>query len=224
VKNRLKELRKTRQWSQSDLARALEISRQAINGFESGKFTPSLEMAFKIAKLFDVAIEEIFVYQEKNSMQNLIEKIVQWLPKGERFTVKAINAVEFAQQQAALSKHSQVEPEHLLYGLLRDSTTTAARLLKENGLTLNIEDSDGQTHRLEPQNKPKISKISPESEYVFELALRSAQLKKGKYIETEHLLLGLIQLAQLGHSDLADLFQQYEVNIPALTKGLIEAI
>ena len=220
MKNRLKELRSNHQWSQSDLARALEISRQAVNGFESGKFTPSLEMAFKIAKLFDVAIEDVFLYQEKNSMQNLIEKIVQWLPKGERFTVKAIKAVEFAQQQAALSKHSQVEPEHLLYGLLRDSTTTAARLLKENGLTLKIEDSD----RIEPQSQPKILKISPESEYVFELALKSAQLKKGKYIETEHLLLGLIQLAQLGHSDLADLFQQYEVDIPALTKGLIEAI
>jgi putative transcriptional regulator len=228
VKNRLKELRKTRQWSQSDLARALEISRQAVNGFESGKFTPSLEMAFKIAKLFDVAIEEIFMYQEKNSMQNLIEKIVQWLPKGERFTVKAINAVEFAQQQAALSKHSQVEPEHLLYGLFRDSTTTAARLLKENGLTLDIEDSDGQSsrgaHPIEPQNQPKILKISPTSEYVFELALKSVQLKKGKYIETEHLLLGLIQLVQLGDGNLADMFRQYEVDIPALTKGLIEAI
>ena len=43
-------------WSQAELARKLEISRQAINGFELGKFTPSLEMAFKIA-LFDVAIE-----------------------------------------------------------------------------------------------------------------------------------------------------------------------
>lgn len=60
LKNRLKELRKTRQWSQADLARALAISRQAVNGFESGKFTPSLEMAFKIARLFDVAIEEVF--------------------------------------------------------------------------------------------------------------------------------------------------------------------
>lgn len=60
MKNRLKELRKTRAWSQFDPARALKISRQAVNGFESGKFTPSVEMAFKIAQIFDVALEEIF--------------------------------------------------------------------------------------------------------------------------------------------------------------------
>ncbi len=101
MENRLKELRKTRALSQADLARALEISRQAVNGFESGKFTPSLEMAFKIARLFDVAIEEIFLVREQNSMQMLIENLTQWLPKGEKFTVKAVNAIAFAQQQAA---------------------------------------------------------------------------------------------------------------------------
>ncbi|MDY6939613.1 MAG: helix-turn-helix transcriptional regulator [Cyanobacteriota bacterium] len=53
VKNRLKELQKRYQWSQSDLARELGVSRQAVNGFESGKFSPSLEMALKIASLFD---------------------------------------------------------------------------------------------------------------------------------------------------------------------------
>ena len=77
MKNRLKELRKTNNWSQADLARMLKISRQAVNGFESGKFTPSLEMAFKIAGLFDVAIESVFLYQEKSSMQTLIKNITQ---------------------------------------------------------------------------------------------------------------------------------------------------
>ncbi len=96
MENRLKELRKTRKWSQADLARALEISRQAVNGFESGKFTPSLEMAFKIARLFNVAIEEVFLYREKSSMQMLIENFTQWLPKGEKFTLKAIKAIELA--------------------------------------------------------------------------------------------------------------------------------
>ena len=61
MKNRLKELRKTRSWSQAELARALKISRQAVNGFESGKFTPSLEMAFKITLLFGVAIKSVFL-------------------------------------------------------------------------------------------------------------------------------------------------------------------
>ena len=59
MKNRLKEHRRLHHWSQAELARKLEVSRQAINGFESGKFDPSLEMAFKIANLLDVAIEDI---------------------------------------------------------------------------------------------------------------------------------------------------------------------
>ncbi len=57
MKNRLKELRELHKWSQANLARELGVSRQAVNGFESGKFDPSLEMAFKIATLFDVTLE-----------------------------------------------------------------------------------------------------------------------------------------------------------------------
>lgn len=72
MKNRLKELRQLCQWSQSDLARELGISRQAVNGIESNKYDPSLEMAFKIASLFNVAIEDLFIYQAKYSMQTLV--------------------------------------------------------------------------------------------------------------------------------------------------------
>ncbi|MEM6612488.1 MAG: helix-turn-helix domain-containing protein [Cyanobacteria bacterium P01_C01_bin.72] len=216
MKNRLKELRKTRKWSQADLARALEISRQAINGFESGKFTPSLEMAFKIARLFDVAIEEVFIYQEKNTMQMLIENLTQWLPKGEKFTVKALKAIASAQENTALSERSQVEPDDLLYGLLKDSSTTAARLLKNYGLHLDIK-SRNDTAKL---TAPKINKFSPESQYVFELALQSARLENRKYIETEDLLWGLLQLLQKGDFNLSDLFKQYEVDLQSLTNEL----
>lgn len=218
MENRLKELRKTRKWSQADLARALEISRQAVNGFESGKFTPSLEMAFKIARLFNVAIEEVFLYREKSSMQMLIENFTQWLPKGEKFTLKAIKAIELAQEQAALYKRSQVEPKHILYGLLKDSTTTAARLLKNHGFTLDIELGSDKERSI----TPKITKFSPESQYVFELALQSTRLEKRKYIETEDLLWGLIQLLQKGDFDLSDLFKQYEIDIQFLTNELKE--
>ncbi len=220
MENRLKELRKTRKWSQADLARALEISRQAVNGFESGKFTPSLEMAFKIARLFDVAIEEIFLDQEPNSMQMLVNNLTQWLPKGEKFTVKALNAIALAQQQAALSKRSQVESEDILYGLLQDSTTAAARLLKDNGLTLVTNNQD----LAESNNAPKINKFSLGSQYVLEIALQSARLKQKKYIETEHLLLGLVQLAQTGNQHLVDIFEQYEVDVATLTKQITEVI
>jgi putative transcriptional regulator len=60
VKNRLRVLRAERQWSQADLAERLEISRQSVNAIETGKFDPSLPLAFKIARLFGLAIETIF--------------------------------------------------------------------------------------------------------------------------------------------------------------------
>jgi len=60
VKNRLKVLRAERDWSQQDLAERLEVSRQSVNAIETGKYDPSLPLAFRIADLFGMAIEEIF--------------------------------------------------------------------------------------------------------------------------------------------------------------------
>jgi putative transcriptional regulator len=60
VKNRLKVLRAERDWSQADLADRLEVSRQTINALETGKYYPSLPLAFKIARLFGQPIESIF--------------------------------------------------------------------------------------------------------------------------------------------------------------------
>jgi len=60
VKNRLKVLRAERDWTQADLAGRLEVSRQTVNAIETGKFDPSLPLAFRIARLFGMAIEEIF--------------------------------------------------------------------------------------------------------------------------------------------------------------------
>jgi putative transcriptional regulator len=62
MKNRLKILRAERNWTQADLAAALEVSRQTVNAIEKGKFDPSLPLAFKIARLFNRSIEEIFHY------------------------------------------------------------------------------------------------------------------------------------------------------------------
>ena len=58
--NRLRELRAERSWTQNDLADRLDVSRQTINALEKGRYDPSLPLAFKIAKLFDLRIEEIF--------------------------------------------------------------------------------------------------------------------------------------------------------------------
>jgi len=60
MKNKLKVLRAERDWTQADLANALEVSRQTINAIETGKFDPSLPLAFKAARLFKLPIEEIF--------------------------------------------------------------------------------------------------------------------------------------------------------------------
>jgi putative transcriptional regulator len=58
--NRLRELRTSRNWSQADLARELGVSRQTVNAIETGKYDPSLPLAFRIARLFARRIEEIF--------------------------------------------------------------------------------------------------------------------------------------------------------------------
>jgi putative transcriptional regulator len=60
MKNRLRVLRAERNWSQADLADRLEVSRQSVNAIETGKYDPSLPLAFKLARLFDTTIEQIF--------------------------------------------------------------------------------------------------------------------------------------------------------------------
>jgi len=60
VNNRLRVLRAGRQWSQADLAQRLEVSRQSVNAIETGKYDPSLPLAFKIARLFELPLEQIF--------------------------------------------------------------------------------------------------------------------------------------------------------------------
>ncbi len=67
MENRLKLLRAGRDWSQSDLAEKLEVSRQSVNAIETGRYDPSLPLAFRIAELFGLPIEEIFVSPARRS-------------------------------------------------------------------------------------------------------------------------------------------------------------
>jgi putative transcriptional regulator len=60
MKNRLKALRAERGWNQAELAERLDVSRQSVNAIETGKYDPSLPLAFKIARLFGLSIEAIF--------------------------------------------------------------------------------------------------------------------------------------------------------------------
>ena len=61
MNNRLKVLRAERNWSQADLAARLDVSRQSVNAIETGKYDPSLPLAFRIARLFGLSIEAIFL-------------------------------------------------------------------------------------------------------------------------------------------------------------------
>ena len=65
--NRLRVLRAERGWSQADLAQRLEVSRQSVNAIETGKYDPSLPLAFRIAELFELTIEEVFVSPGRGS-------------------------------------------------------------------------------------------------------------------------------------------------------------
>ncbi len=64
MKNKIRVLRAERQWTQEDLANSVGVSRQTINAIEKEKFDPSLPTAFRISRLFEVPIEEIFQYEE----------------------------------------------------------------------------------------------------------------------------------------------------------------
>ena len=67
MENRLRMLRAERGWSQQDLGERLEVSRQSVNAIETGKYDPSLPLAFRIAELFDRPIEDVFVSPSRRS-------------------------------------------------------------------------------------------------------------------------------------------------------------
>lgn len=66
MNNRLRELREERGWSQGQLAVLLGVSRQTVNALETGRYDPSLPLAFRIARLFGTAIEAVFLYEEES--------------------------------------------------------------------------------------------------------------------------------------------------------------
>ena len=67
MKNRLEEIRKKTRINQEELAASLEVSRQTIGSLENGRYNPSITLAFKIARFFDMRIEEIFIFEEEEN-------------------------------------------------------------------------------------------------------------------------------------------------------------
>jgi putative transcriptional regulator len=68
LKNRLEEIRKSRGITQEQLAKALRVSRQTIGSLENGRYNPSIILAFKIARYFNLSIEDIFIYEEETEL------------------------------------------------------------------------------------------------------------------------------------------------------------
>ena len=64
MKNRLEEIRKAKGITQEELANAIEVSRQTVGSLENGRYNPSIILAFKIARFFEVSIEEVFIFEE----------------------------------------------------------------------------------------------------------------------------------------------------------------
>ena len=216
MKNRLKKLRKLHHKSQAALARDLGVSRQAVNGFESGKFDPSLEMAFKLASLFKVPIEDVFIYEAENPMQTLVKRYKKYFGF-ERLAQKTINVFKFSGNEAKREGTAQVGPEHLLAGLLADPTSTSARLLRSNGANVEIATDD---HSFEYRGEPSLNQ---QSKNIVELSLEAVQLKGEKSIGTEHLLWGFVQLAQTDNQ-INTLMQRYEIDLESLNHQLSELI
>lgn len=70
MKNRLEEIRKKKGIKQEELADRLEVSRQTIGSLENGRYNPSIILAFKIARYFNMSIEDIFIYEEEQENEN----------------------------------------------------------------------------------------------------------------------------------------------------------
>lgn len=66
MRNRVRELREQRQLTQKELGERVSVSRQAINAIETGKFDPSIWLAYDLARLFDVSIEHLFIFDEED--------------------------------------------------------------------------------------------------------------------------------------------------------------
>lgn len=75
MKNRLEEIRKDKGITQEELASILEVSRQTIGSLENGRYNPSIILAFKIAKYFNLSIEDIFIYEDEEENGEVIKKL-----------------------------------------------------------------------------------------------------------------------------------------------------
>jgi putative transcriptional regulator len=173
--------------SKSYLVRELGVSWQAVNGFESGKFDPSLDMAFKLSRLFDVSIQNIFTHTQHKPMKNASQYFTELLDikrstKSEPRIYPSESTILTIAHAKDYAGKSELGVEQLLTALLADQNSIAAQLLRANGAILptNIAAQDSESFL--------IPRFNAESEFVLEVVEQVVRLKGQELIAPEHLL------------------------------------
>jgi DNA-binding XRE family transcriptional regulator/Uma2 family endonuclease len=196
MQNRIRLLRAERKWSQAKLAEALGVSRQTVNALESGKYDPSLPLAFKIAQLFHTSIELIFSVEEGTMFAP--EQPADF-PNSEdsqlfaRFTPTAIKVMQLAQKETRRLKHSFVGTEQLLLALIEEGHGIAAQALKLAGIQLKPTRTEIEKIIGRGDSSPSVEiPLTPRAKLAIVCAADSATELAHYYIDTENLLLGLL--------------------------------
>ncbi|BAY81038.1 hypothetical protein NIES267_05030 [Calothrix parasitica NIES-267] len=207
MENRLKNFRTQRNFSQAALAELLGVSRQTINAIEKGKYDPSLPLAMKIAQLFDCAIETIFLFESDSQSGSkggsMFDKLtakasqVIALAQGnftfDKWTPQAVQVIQLAQKETRSLGHNFVGTEQVLLGLIAKESGIAAKVLKVEGVTL--ENARIEVEKIIGRGSSFLEiqiPFTPRMKRVFELSLQQADQLGHNYIDTEHLLLGLL--------------------------------
>lgn len=218
MKNRLRDLRSERNWSQANLAERLEVSRQTINALEAGKSDPSLPLAFKIAQLFHCPLEEIFFLEPKSMFARKLCADESF----EGFSQQAIEVMRLAQNESRRLRHNFVGTEQILLGLIAERMSISAQLLQAMGVTLwkaqvEVQKIIGYGSTLFDRSRP----LTPKAKRVVRLASQEASRFSEPEISTEHLMLGLIR-EQDGAS--ATVLRNLGINLQELEQQILEQL
>ncbi|WP_392435925.1 Clp protease N-terminal domain-containing protein [Chlorogloeopsis fritschii PCC 9212] len=197
MKNRLRILRTEHNWSQAELAERLGVSRQTINAIETGKYDPSLPLAFQIAQLFDSSIEEIFFPEEGAMFLQPQSLKAEQLLKSPfvRFTPKAVRVIELAQEESRRLGHNFVGTEQILIGLILEGTGIAAEVLRTFGVTL--ENTRAEVEKIIGRGFGIFSvgiPFTPKTKLMLDFAVEESDTLGHYYIDTESLLLALLRV------------------------------
>lgn len=187
MNNRLRILRAECNWSQAELAKRLEVSRQTVNALEVGKYDPSLPLALKIAQLFGCSIETVFFADpiDISEDQDMFR----------RFTEKAIKTITLAQEESRRLGHNFVGTEQILLGLISEGGGIGGKVLQAAGVKLEdarreVESIIGRGNGVESVEIP----FTPKAKAVLDYARQESRRLGHRHIGTEHLLLASLRV------------------------------